>query len=218
MGRPQSLGSPLTIQPDPAIFQRRDGLHNNVVGKTCPQFPVMLRDCPSINPHAPIFLLPSALPLVTAFYQLWALRETPLRPGDVLGSYQQGFLSPSSWDNKIFLSFLFYTGVEFMNEVVLVSGVQLSDSVTRIHLSILLHILFLFRLLHNIEPSPLCYTVGTCWLSMLNTAVCECPSQTPSSKLSWAPAMGQTVLVPRACWLYDQGWSTFLLESWFYLL
>ena len=71
-----------------------------------------------------------------------------------------------------------------MNKVVLVSGVQPSDSVTRIHLSILLHILFLFRLLHNIEPSSMCYTVGPCWLSMLNTAVCDCPSQTPSSKLS----------------------------------
>ena len=66
-----------------------------------------------------------------------------------------------------------------MNKVVLVSGVQPSDSVTRIHLSILLHILFLFRLLHNIEPSSMCYTVGPWGLPILNITVCTCPSQTP---------------------------------------
>ena len=38
---------------------------------------------------------------------------------------------------------------------------------------------FLSRLLHNIEPTSLCYTVGPCWLSMLNIAVCTCLSQTP---------------------------------------
>jgi len=32
---------------------------------------------------------------------------------------------------------------------------------------ILFQILFPFRLLQNIEPSFLCYTVGTCWLSIL---------------------------------------------------
>ena len=35
------------------------------------------------------------------------------------------------------------------------------------------------RLPHNIEQSSLCCTVGPCCLSILNIAVCTCPSQTP---------------------------------------
>ena len=46
----------------------------------------------------------------------------------------------------------------------LVSGVQQSDSVIHIHVAILFQILFPFRLLHNIEQSSLCYTVGPCLL------------------------------------------------------
>ena len=34
-----------------------------------------------------------------------------------------------------------------------------------------------FRLLHNIELSSLCYTIGPCWLSTLNTVVYTCQSQ-----------------------------------------
>ena len=49
-------------------------------------------------------------------------------------------------------------------------GVQQSDSV----LYILFQILFPFRLLRDIEQSFLCYTVGPCWLSILNIAVCTC--------------------------------------------
>ena len=52
----------------------------------------------------------------------------------------------------------------------LVSDVQPSDSVIHIHVSIPFQILFPFRLLHNIEQSSLCYTVGPCWLSILNIA------------------------------------------------
>ena len=54
-----------------------------------------------------------------------------------------------------------------IKNVVLVSGVQQSDSVIHIHVSVLFKILFPFRLLHNIEQSSLCYTVGPCWLSIL---------------------------------------------------
>ena len=54
-----------------------------------------------------------------------------------------------------------------INNVVLVSGVQQSDSVIHIHVSILFQILFPFRLLQNIEYSALCYTVGPRWLSIL---------------------------------------------------
>ena len=58
-----------------------------------------------------------------------------------------------------------------INNVVLVSGVQQSDSLIHIHVSILFQILFPFRLLHNIEQSSLCYTVDPCWLFILNMAV-----------------------------------------------
>ena len=47
-----------------------------------------------------------------------------------------------------------------INNVVLVSGIQHSDSVIHIHVSILFQILFPFSLLHNIEQSSLCSTVG----------------------------------------------------------
>ena len=55
-----------------------------------------------------------------------------------------------------------------------------SDSVLHIRVSILFQILFAFRLLQNIEQSSLCYTVGPCWLSILNIAMCTCQSQTPN--------------------------------------
>ena len=71
-----------------------------------------------------------------------------------------------------FLKFLYYIEVQLINHVVLVSGVQQSDSVMHIHVSILFQILFPFRLLQNIEQSSLCCTVGPCWLSILNVAVC----------------------------------------------
>ena len=45
---------------------------------------------------------------------------------------------------------LFYIGVELVNTVVLVSGVQQSDSVIHIHISILFQIIFPYRLLQSI--------------------------------------------------------------------
>ena len=39
------------------------------------------------------------------------------------------------------------------------------------------------RLPHNIEQSSRCYTVGPCWLSIWNTAMCTCPSHTPKLSL-----------------------------------
>ena len=65
-----------------------------------------------------------------------------------------------------FLKVLFYIGVELINNVRIVAGVQQSDSV--IYISILFQILFPFRLLQNIEQSSQCYTVGPCCLSILN--------------------------------------------------
>ena len=63
---------------------------------------------------------------------------------------------------------------------VLISGGQQRDSALYIyiyiyiylHVSILLPIALPTRLPHNIEQNPLSYTVGPCWLSILNIAVC----------------------------------------------
>ena len=70
-----------------------------------------------------------------------------------------------------------------INNFVLVSGVQQSDSVIHIHVSILFQVLFPFRLLQDIEQTSLCYTVDPYWLSILNMAVCTCQSQTPNLSL-----------------------------------
>ena len=51
------------------------------------------------------------------------------------------------------------------------------------HTHTLFQIIFLFRLLQNIEQSSLCYTEGPCWLSILNIEVCTCESQTPGLSL-----------------------------------
>ena len=60
----------------------------------------------------------------------------------------------------IFFNFLFYTGVQLIHNVVLVSGIRQSDLLIWIHVSILFQILFPYRLLQGIEYSSLCYTVG----------------------------------------------------------
>ena len=83
---------------------------------------------------------------------------------------------------KIF--FKFYIGTQLINNVVLVLGVQRSDSVIHLHVSILFQILFPFRLLQNIEQHSLCYTLGPCWLSILNITECTCQPQTPNLSLS----------------------------------
>ena len=58
-----------------------------------------------------------------------------------------------------------------INNAVLLSVVQKSDSVAHTLVSILFQNLFPFRLLHNIEQSSLCYTVRPCYLPSLNIAV-----------------------------------------------
>ena len=67
-----------------------------------------------------------------------------------------------------------------INNVVIVSGVQQSDSVIPIHVSILFQILLPFRLLQDIEQSSLCYTVGPCWLPILYTAGVHVNPQLPN--------------------------------------
>ena len=61
----------------------------------------------------------------------------------------------------IYILFNFFIQVELIYNIVYVSGVKHSDSVIHIHISILFQILFPYRLLHNIEYSFLCYTVGS---------------------------------------------------------
>ena len=58
-----------------------------------------------------------------------------------------------------------------INNIVIVSGAQQSNSVIHIHVSILQTPLP-SRLPHNIEQSSLCHTVSPCWLSILNIAMC----------------------------------------------
>ena len=51
--------------------------------------------------------------------------------------------------------------------------------VIHIYISTLPQTPFPSRLPHNLGQISMCYTVGPCWLSILNTAVCTCPLQTP---------------------------------------
>ena len=59
----------------------------------------------------------------------------------------------------LFFNFLFYVGVQLIYNVVLVSDAWQSDSVLRIHVSLLFRVLFSVRLFQNIEQSSLCYIV-----------------------------------------------------------
>ena len=83
-----------------------------------------------------------------------------------------------------------YTSWYLINNVVIVSDVQQTDSIIHWHVSILFQNVFTFRLLHNIEQSFLCYTVGHCWFSILNFVVCVYQSQTPKLSLPppWFPS------------------------------
>ena len=61
------------------------------------------------------------------------------------------------------------------NNVMLVSDVQNSDSVTHyLFITYYFHILFPYKLFQIIEYSSLCYRVGLCRLSILYTVLCIC--------------------------------------------
>ena len=53
------------------------------------------------------------------------------------------------------------------------------------------------RLPCDTEQSPLCCPAGPCWFSMLNTAVCPCPSQTPWLSLPPSFPLGTIRLLQR---------------------
>ena len=61
----------------------------------------------------------------------------------------QTWWSQDSWISFFF--FLIFIGVELTYNVVLVSGIQQSESVIHIHISILFQILFPYRSLQSIE-------------------------------------------------------------------
>ena len=66
---------------------------------------------------------------------------------------------------------LFCVGAESINNAVIVSSGQQRHLAIHIHVSILPQIPLPSRLIHNIEQTSLCYTVGPCWLFILNIAV-----------------------------------------------
>ena len=80
------------------------------------------------------------------------------------------FCCTAKWLSYTYISFFIFFSIIFF-------------SVIHIHVSILFQILFPFRLLQSIEQSSLFYTVGPCWLSILNIPVCTCQSQTPDLPL-----------------------------------
>ena len=61
----------------------------------------------------------------------------------------------------------FFTGLQLIYNVVLVSAVLQSESVIHIHISTLFQILFPYRPVHNVKQNSLCYTVGSYQLSIL---------------------------------------------------
>ena len=91
------------------------------------------------------------------------------------------YLTSSDLTNLSFLNFLLYIRVHLINNVGQFQ-VYNSDSVIHIHVFVLYYsfqILFPVRSLQDINQSSMCYIVGPCWLSILNTEVCTGQSQTP---------------------------------------
>ena len=65
----------------------------------------------------------------------------------------------------------FLIGLQLIYNAGLVSGVQQSESVTHIHISILLQILFPYRPLQSIKQHSLFYTLGPYQLSFIHSSV-----------------------------------------------
>ena len=70
-------------------------------------------------------------------------------------------------------------------------------SATHAHVSILPQSPLPSNLPHDMEQSSLCCPAGPCWFSMLNTAVCPCPSQTPWLSLPHPSPLGTIRLLQR---------------------
>ena len=88
------------------------------------------------------------------------------------------FVGPSYFDSGHLFSPIF-TVVQLIYNVVLISGVQKSNSVIHTPMFILFQILFSHRLLQSIEKASLSYIAGSSWLSVyilyiLYIGVCVC--------------------------------------------
>ena len=89
-----------------------------------------------------------------------------------------------------------HTYTQLIYNVLLVSGIQQSDSVVYIHM----FILFRFfshtgRLSEYIRQSFLCYTEGPCWLPILYTVACMCSPQVPDLFLPQSFSFGSPKFV-----------------------
>ena len=87
---------------------------------------------------------------------------------------------------RFYLFFIIFIRVQLIYNV-LVSGVQQSDSVIRMHMFIPFYILFSYKLSQNVEQSSLCYSVGPCRSSYIQRYVCLF-IQTPDLSL-WQPQL-----------------------------
>ena len=85
-------------------------------------------------PAQPQFCLPLLSPVVMYVYLRWQRVCVFLKKKE----------SGSFLVFIYFFNFLFYIGIQLINDVVLVSGIQQSDSVIHIHVFILLQILIVF--------------------------------------------------------------------------
>ena len=75
------------------------------------------------------------------------------------------------YTNNFSLKLLFCIEVQPINNVVIVSDEQQRDSVMHMHVSTLPQTPHPSSLPRSIEQSSLCYTVSSCWSSILNVAV-----------------------------------------------
>ena len=82
-----------------------------------------------------------------------------------------------------FLTFNFLVFNQFIyfklehSQLTMLCQFQVYSKVIQLYIYMYLFCLFPFRLLYTIQQSSLYYTIGPYWLSILNTAVCTCPSQ-----------------------------------------
>ena len=107
-------------------------------------------------------------------------RKFPSKGEELMLSLTPLFIHP----HFFFWTFYFVLGVWSINNIVIVSGGQQRNSAIHIRVSILPQAPLPSRLPYNIEQSSMCYTVGSCWLSILNIAVCACQFQTPNLSLA----------------------------------
>ena len=112
-----------------------------------------------------------------SWYQWWSFQDHILCTGTKTCEERNFFLiipreilKMILSDLSFFFNFLFGIRVQLINNVVIISDEQRRDSAIYIHVSILLQTPLPSSLPQNIEKSPMCYTVGPCWLSILNIA------------------------------------------------